>query len=78
MQERGPFSELQTALVLYECLQVIASCHVSSVLLFPDNGALVQQQQVTLQKMLAHAMSQDEWCMASSVLGPVCTACQVA
>ncbi len=29
VQERGPFSELQTALVLYECLKVIASCHVS-------------------------------------------------
>ena len=29
LQERGPFSELQTALVLYECLKVIASCHVS-------------------------------------------------
>ena len=30
MQERGPLSELQTALVLYECLKVIASCHVST------------------------------------------------
>ena len=29
LQERGPFSELQTALVLHECLKVIASCHVS-------------------------------------------------
>ena len=29
LQERGPFSELQTAMVLYECLKVIASCHVS-------------------------------------------------
>jgi len=29
VQERGPFSELQTALVLHECLKVIASCHVS-------------------------------------------------
>ncbi len=30
VQERGPFNELQTALVLYECLKVIASCHVSN------------------------------------------------
>lgn len=31
LQERGPFSELQTALVLYECLKVIAACHVSLI-----------------------------------------------
>lgn len=35
VQERGPFSELQTALVLYECVKVIASCHVSLLEFFP-------------------------------------------
>lgn len=29
LQEHGTFSELQTALVLYECLKAIATCHVS-------------------------------------------------
>ena len=31
LQDRGPFSERQTAAVLYECLKVISTCHTNGM-----------------------------------------------
>lgn len=66
LEERGPFSELQTALVLYECLKVIASCHAKCIVhgdVKPANFMLRQRFRDPL-RALERGAAQGDWLKA--------------
>ncbi|KAL3149169.1 hypothetical protein ABBQ32_002002 [Trebouxia sp. C0010 RCD-2024] len=66
LEERGPFSELQTALVLYECLKVIASCHAKCIVhgdVKPANFMLKQRFRDPL-RALERGAAQGSWLKA--------------
>lgn len=66
LEERGSFSELQTALVLYECLKVIATCHAKSVVhgdVKPANFMLKQRFRDPLNA-LERGAAEGDWLKA--------------
>lgn len=66
LEERGPFSELQTALVLYECVKVIASCHARCIVhgdVKPANFMLRQRFRDPL-RALERGGAQGDWLKA--------------